>query len=189
VRQLFNRIKQSLDDTGLLRTASNGSYLPYHPSAVSCSEHYRSPNWVIPKKLAIGSFPTLAIAQELKTNQIQWLLSLCHNLEAQLPIEIQQQFTCVQLPLPDSHYPTLLTPDQIATAVAAIQQAIDNQQAIYVHCLAGIERSPLICMPYLCTHERLELWETLNWMKQVHPRTMPTDAQIRVLRAYLQEIA
>lgn len=147
----------------------------------------RSLSWVIPGKLAVGGLPIQGDEATFAENGIQAVLSLCDTCEGKLPISIQQGFECRQLTLPDSHYAYALEVKQIAEAVELIQQSIQNQIPVYVHCLAGVERSPTICAAYLCRYYNLELWEAINWLKQAHPNSMPTTAQVQVLREFINQ--
>jgi atypical dual specificity phosphatase len=147
----------------------------------------RSLSWVIPGKLAVGGLPLQGDEAIFAHNGIQAVLSLCDNSEGELPIDIQQGFECRQLTLPDSHYAYALEVQQIAQAVELIQQNIQKQIPVYVHCLAGVERSPTICAAYLCRYYNLELWEAINWLKQAHPNSMPTTAQVQVLREFINQ--
>jgi protein-tyrosine phosphatase len=88
--------------------------------------------------------------------------------------------------LPDRYYTTQLEVPQLAKVVEVVHQSVQNHLPVYVHCLAGIERSPTVCIAYLCLYQNLELWEALNWIKQVHPSTMPNESQLRALREFLQ---
>ncbi|NJN86723.1 MAG: dual specificity protein phosphatase family protein [Leptolyngbyaceae cyanobacterium SL_7_1] len=53
--------------------------------------------------------------------------------------------------------------------------------------MAGIERSPTVCIAYLCHHHQLELWEALNCVRQVRPHALPTDGQLQVIRQFLSQ--
>jgi atypical dual specificity phosphatase len=151
------------------------------------SRQPRSLSWVVPGKLAVGSLPYSGDKLVFSQNGIRAILSLCDCSEGSLPAEFQPNFKCHQLVLPDSHYAYELEVQQIAEAVEWVHQSIQNQMPVYVHCLAGVERSPTICVAYLCRYYNLELWEAINWLKQAHPASMPTQAQIRVLQAYIQQ--
>jgi protein-tyrosine phosphatase len=146
-------------------------------------------HWAIPGKLAIGGFPSGAETTALSQAGIKAVLSLCGEYEGTLPEELQQQFDCVRLVLPDSHHTDALMVEQLARAVEILHEKIDAQQPIYVHCLAGIERSPTVCIAYLCQYYHLELWEAVNWLKQAHPASRPTTAQMQVIREFLQRMA
>lgn len=147
----------------------------------------RSLSWVIPGKLAVGGLPRPGDEATFAQNGIQAILSLCDQCEGELPIPIQQEFECRQITLPDSHYAYALEVKQIAEAVELVQHSIQNQMPIYVHCLAGVERSPTICAAYLCRYYNLEIWEAMNWLKQAHPNSMPTTTQVQVLRDFIEQ--
>lgn len=144
-------------------------------------------SWVIPGKLAVGRMPRSEEAPLLAAAKIQVILSLCADSERPLPPELSQQFRCLRLVLPDSHYATEMKPEQLVAAVKVVHRSFTNNLPIFVHCLAGVERSPTVCIAYLCRHHHLELWEAVNWLKQVHPFAMPTKSQIRVVQEFLEQ--
>ena len=156
------------------------------PSSRRRSPHC-SVDWVIPGKLAVGSSPQPGDSALLDKAGIKIVFSLCSTTEDVLPQDVEQGFRCLRLVLPDSHYKNDIQPAQLKAAVTIIHDSVRNQHPIYVHCLAGVERSPTVCVAYLCTYQKTELWEALNWLKQVHPPSMPRESQVRSLRRYLQE--
>jgi len=143
--------------------------------------------WVIPGKLAVGGSPRPGDSVALAQAGIKVIFSLCAECEEVLPEDVTQSFHCLRLVLPDSHYKSEIKSSQLTAAIDIVQHSIDNQLPIYVHCLAGIERSPTVCIAYLCQSQHLELWEALNWLKQCHPPSMPTESQLRVVRQYIKE--
>ncbi|MBD2122310.1 dual specificity protein phosphatase [Trichocoleus sp. FACHB-262] len=143
-------------------------------------------SWVIPGRLAVGGLPQAEDHPRLVAANIKVVLSLCAEIEGCLPEKIIQDFNCLRFIVPDRYYTTQLEVHQLAKAVEIVHQSVQNQLPIYVHCLAGIERSPTVCLAYLCLYQNLELWEALNWLKQVHPSTMPNESQLRTLREFLQ---
>lgn len=142
-------------------------------------------SWVIPGKLAVGRLPRVGEGAQLASQNIKVVLSLCAEVEGTLPEDIREHFQCLKYCLPDSHYDTEMQVSDLAAAVALVHQTIEQQLPLYIHCLAGMERSPTVCIAYLCRYHHLELWEAVNWLKQVHSRTLPTEAQLRVIREYL----
>jgi protein-tyrosine phosphatase len=147
----------------------------------------RSPfSWILSQKLAIGRLPKAKDCAALLEAKINVVLSLSAPSEGELPVEITQNFNCLRLILPDSRFLLSLQVDQLAQAVKLIHQTLQNGQSIYVHCLAGVERSPIVCVAYLCRYHNLDLWQALNRVKQVNPRTMPTHAQLQIVREFLE---
>jgi atypical dual specificity phosphatase len=142
--------------------------------------------WIIPGKLAVGPIPDDQIYHQLCESGIKAVLSLCAETEGKLYIEVPTTFTWQRLVLPDSHYQEKMQPEQIAAAVAALRDNLSQGLPSYVHCLAGMERSPSICVAYLCRHENMPLWEAVQWVKQNNPRTSITSNQMQILQAYSQ---
>lgn len=145
--------------------------------------------WILPQKLAVGRLPRLEDVSDFTQSDIKAVLTLCAPQEGSLPAAIIQQFHCQRFVLPDSHYKTPLEVRQIAAVVEIIHTCVQRRSPIYVHCFAGMERAPSACIAYLCRHQGLELWEALHCVKQVHRRTRLTDAQIRVLREFVESFS
>ena len=141
-------------------------------------------SWVIPGKLAVGGLPRSGMATKLTSAGISMVLALCDESEGKMLPEIEASFQTGRYVLPDRHYRQKLTPVQLAAAVEIVHQSLQNQQPIYVHCFAGIERSPAVCVAYLCRYGQQNLWEALEWVKSVHPPTSPTTEQLRVLEQF-----
>ncbi|MEY2978405.1 MAG: hypothetical protein RLZZ435_2544 [Cyanobacteriota bacterium] len=144
--------------------------------------------WVLPNKLAVGAFPELRDLEELKNNGFQSILTLCNPQEAQLDPAFTEAFHCLQYSLPDSHQAKPLLVQDLGIAVDLLAQALSTQGTTYVHCLAGVERSPTVCVAYLCHYQNLQVWEALNWLKNIHGRTGITSEQLKVISNYLVEV-
>ncbi|WP_374877366.1 dual specificity protein phosphatase family protein [Microseira sp. BLCC-F43] len=142
-------------------------------------------SWVLPGKLAVGGLPQAGDAEQLLKGNVKVVLSLCAESEGSLPDDITENFQCLRLVLPDRYYTANLTAAQLAQAVDIVRKHVDNGLPIFVHCLAGVERSPTVCIAYLCRYHKLELWEALNWLKQVHPGSMPSASELRAIREYI----
>jgi atypical dual specificity phosphatase len=163
-----------------------------HESAVRRSSAHRSSSppakldWVIPGRLSVGGLPAGKDINILTQSKIKVVLSLCAPSEGELPPEIEQSFYCVRLILPDSHYTSDLTAERLRKAVDVLSQCDRMGLPIYVHCLAGIERSPTVCIAYLCCVHHLELWEAVELVKRVRPVASPSRHQIRVIYKLMQ---
>ena len=50
--------------------------------------------------------------------------------------------------------------------------------AVYVHCVAAMERSPLVCLAWLVKQRHLKPARALDYLMQVHPGTNPLPGQL-----------
>jgi hypothetical protein len=156
------------------------------PTAASAG---RSIAWVLPRQLAVGAFPEQTDLGILQEQGVQAIVSLCDPTEARLCPEAQTGFHCVQFTLPDSRKSVPFQREDLAKAVDLVRQSILEKGTTYVHCLAGIERSPTVCIAYLCQYHHLQVWEALNWLKEINPRTGVTSEQLRVITDYLNRVS
>jgi protein-tyrosine phosphatase len=154
--------------------------------SIGTSRDKRSLDWVLPQQVAVGHFPEETDVDLFQQQGIKALLSLCHEEEGAWSDRIRDAFHCVCIALPDSHHDEPLEPEALGKAVETLQANLRTYGSVYVHCLAGMERSPTVCIAYLCRYHGLELWEALNWLKQVHPRSSPTSAQLLAIQNYLR---
>jgi predicted protein tyrosine phosphatase len=140
-------------------------------------------SWILPGKLATGALPVNSAS--LHAQGIKAVLSLCAAEEGPLAADIPLAFRWTRYVLPDSHYSQALRVDQLETAIDILHDYISQGDPVYVHCLGGIERSPLVCMGYLCKYKGMGIPEALQWMKQIHSRTSPTSNQLAILEELL----
>ena len=75
--------------------------------------------------------------------------------------------------------------NEISNVIKTIK-IMENEMPIYVHCLAGKERSPLICMAWLRVIKKIDNIQALRYMMQVHPGTCPMDNHLNVLDDYIK---
>lgn len=141
-------------------------------------------SWILPGRLAVGGLPRSQDIARLQQAQVQVVLSLCAETEGCLPAAMLQTFHCQRWVLPDSHYRTPLEVNQLAIVVQQLHQSLSQGQPVYIHCLAGMERSPTVCIAYLMQHHRLPLWEAMNYVKQAHPTTRLAEVQLSALQQF-----
>jgi len=141
-------------------------------------------SWVLPGRLAVGPLPKPGDEAALQEAGVRVILSLCAELEGTLPEVIRHNFECYRYVLPDSHYPEKMTLEQLTEVVDLVTEVLEERAPLYIHCLAGMERSPTVCIAYLCRAQKQELWETMAWFKQIHPPTMLSDSQFHLLRSW-----
>lgn len=139
-------------------------------------------DWVLINKLALGPCPLKERHLEIiQRNNIKSILSLCSEVEVSSPISMQRKFTCKRIVLPDHKYQENLSINQINKTLNLLEKLMDDGP-VFVHCVASIERSPLICMAWLVRHCNLNPFESLEYLMQIHPITNPLPIQFSLLK-------
>jgi protein-tyrosine phosphatase len=158
-------------------------------AASSTGAHTSGFSWVLPGQLAVGRLPQLSDRPRFNRHHISAIVSLCSDAEGTLPDEIRHSVQYAGFPLPDSRYQTRATLAQIQPILKHIHSCIQQRQIVYVHCLAGVERSPMICAAYLCQYHALSAWESITYLTQQHPNTCLTEAQYCLVQAIAAQAA
>jgi len=138
-------------------------------------------SWVLIDELAVGPAPAAdRHLQRLEDSGIRSILSLCSVDEAPPPNALSTRFQCDRIVLPDhrSGHPPVL--EEVLDALTSLQQ-LRTYGPVFVHCVAAMERSPLICLAWLVREHQLEPQAALDYLMQVHPGTNPLPAQLVLL--------
>lgn len=139
-------------------------------------------HWVLVEELAIGPAPRAdRHLDRLAEQGVRAVLSLCGLEEAPPPQAMTQRFVCRRLVLPDHRHDRLVSPPELEQALLLLAE-LRQQGPVYVHCLAAMERSPLVCLAWLMRHHSLSLQRALDYLMQMHPGTSPLPSQLAVLR-------
>ena len=138
-------------------------------------------DWVLRDELAVGAIPkTYKDILELKKNQIQSILSLCAKDEYPVKINCEEYFSCKRVVLPDHKYKNPPNIEQLNLALDTLESII-NSGPVYVHCVAGVERSPLVCMACLVKKHDLTPTQALDYLMDIHSGTNSLPKQLRLL--------
>ena len=140
-------------------------------------------NWIVRRELAVGPIPLDKERQSLLLESgICSMLTLCSEAEGTPPETLSTRLNWSRIPLQDSHSDTSIVIADLARAVDQVHEYIQSSAPLYVHCVAGMERSPSVCVGYLYKYKKIELWEALNWVKQANPRTNILDSQLKAIQ-------
>ena len=135
-------------------------------------------DWVLSNELAIGPAPS---NQEnlnmLKKLNISSILTLCSEEEIETVENIEKIFKVERIVLPDHKSGKFPTLSEIYQTLDKLKELKKNG-IVYVHCVASVERSPLICMAWLIKKHNMEVNESLRYMMSVHKKTNPLPFQI-----------
>ena len=139
-------------------------------------------DWVLVNELAIGPAPHAPRhLDRLSDAGIQAVLSLCDPAEAPPPQELSSRFAHQRLVLPDHRYGRLPEVSELKAALELLLRLHQQHGAVFVHCVAAIERSPLVCLGWLVKQHHLNPARALDYLMQVHPGTNPLPGQLALL--------
>lgn len=143
-------------------------------------------SWIIPNRLAVGSFPKLdqEIAY-LSRVGITSILCLTEPDEVKVPKEIHHRFVWKNVAIPDGAAGGIPEVEHFQQACNILARWHKKNHSIYVHCLAGVGRSPSVCALHLMQVEGLSLEEAIAKVKERHPYAHPDSAQIEVMKEFL----
>ena len=140
-------------------------------------------DWVLINKLAIGPLPTEEThIQVLKKMNISSILSLCSEKEFKSNVILENFFYCQRFVLPDHKAGKEPTIQEIKEALFLLKKSI-LKGPTFIHCIAAMERSPLICLAWLMKEEKFTLQQSLDYLMQAHPGTNPLDSQLQILKS------
>jgi hypothetical protein len=83
----------------------------------------------------------------------------------------QAGIECYRLPITDFDEEDLVA--RLPAAVQLLKRLVDAGNQVYVHCTAGMGRSPAVVIAYLCRYHGKELLEALNYVKRHRPVICP----------------
>ncbi len=139
-------------------------------------------NWVLKNKLGIGTSPTKKKhIYLLKKFQVKNVLGLCSEKEEKWHEELEHNFVCKRIFLPDSHKNRIPTEMEIKNAYSALSSFLEKD-ITFIHCFASIERSPLLCVMFIMEEYNLGLEESLDYVKRVHKFTNPRNNQLLIIK-------
>lgn len=145
-------------------------------------------SWVLTNALAVGPAPrALRHLERLAAEGVKAVLSLASQEEAPLPAVLEHRFAWRRLVLPDHRSQRVVLPEELAEALALLAE-LRAQGPVFVHCLAAMERSPLVCLAWLMQERRLSRDQALDYLMQVHPGTNPLPEQLAALERWRQQL-
>ena len=138
-------------------------------------------NWILKDQLAVGSSPILSSNLNfLKEKKIKHIIGLCAKDEIGWHKNITKDFSAKRISIPDSNSQHLPSFKQLSEIYEVIKKYIDKE-AIFIHCFASVERSPLICILLIMNKYKIDVNLALDYVSQKHKYTNPTNAQLRLL--------
>lgn len=138
-------------------------------------------SWVLQSELALGPAPiAVRHLERLREEGISAVLSLCTREEAPPPEELTQWFRCERVVLPDHRVGVAPTAQQLQQALRALID-LRSHGPVFVHCVAAMERSPLLCLAWLMRERGLSRLQALDYLSELHRGTNPLPEQLSLL--------
>lgn len=129
-------------------------------------------SWVINEKLAGSGMPTTF-------DELEWILnqgvkSIVTMTETPLPEKWIKDIGYLHVPTPDLTAPDM---DQINSAVDFIHEKISEDQAVMVHCAAGMGRAGTILACYLVKYQKYSSNDAINKIRNERPGSIQSEVQ------------
>jgi dual specificity MAP kinase phosphatase len=109
--------------------------------------------------LFIGSESNAQNLDELSSEHIRYII----NVTSHVPLYHSEQFHYYHIPADDTQKQNLL--DYFDEAYKFILNAIENNEKILVHCVAGISRSPAIVISFLMRYAHMNMNDAYEFVK------------------------
>ena len=141
--------------------------------------------WVLINKLAIGVAPRSENQIDfLDQNGIKNILNLTSEIEYKPPLAVLSRFNYKNISMPDHKSKKVPDISLIKDAVNFLLEANENGPS-FVHCMAAVERSPLVCIAYLMKVKKITLNQSLSYLMQRNRRTNPLVSQYNILKEFI----
>ncbi len=145
-------------------------------------------SWIIPNRLAVGSFPHQDYEiTYLSKMGITSVLSLTEPKELKIPQPLKNHFVWQNVAIPDGAKGGVPKLEHFKDAYAILSRWQERGHGTFVHCLAGVGRSPSVCVAYLAKSQGIPLAEAIAKVQDRHPIARPDPAQIAVMEKFLAD--
>ena len=140
-------------------------------------------SWLIEEKLAGSGMPT-------SSDELEWILKqgvkcIVTMTEDALPQQWIREIEYLHVPTPDFTAPDM---EKIDMAVDFIHQNISDNQAVMVHCAAGLGRAGTILACYFVKHMKFTAKEAINKVREQRPGSIQSETQELAITFYEKHI-
>jgi len=140
-------------------------------------------SWLIEEKLAGSGIPTSFYEFEWLLNQgIKSIVTMTENA---LPDNWVENIDYLHVPTPDLTAPDM---DKIDLAVDFIREKIKNNQAVMVHCAAGMGRAGTILACYFVKYEKFSATDAINKIRVARPGSIQSEVQELSIGFYAKHV-
>ena len=156
----------------------DGPLPPRPESSLPCS-------WVLTGQLAIGPMPrTERHWQQLQEAGIRSRFSCCYP-EEESALIVPPGWRSDRISLTDHRQQEPMRQERLALALARAEELVNQAAPIYLHCMAGYERSHLLAVGLTARLRGIDPLAALAWVRRCHPMAMPIYDHLVMLETLL----
>jgi protein-tyrosine phosphatase len=122
--------------------------------------------------------------QQLEEAGIRSRFSCCYP-EEESALIIPPGWRSERVSLPDHRQQEPLMPERLALALARAEALVGQAAPVYLHCMAGYERSPLLAVGLTARLRGIDPLAALAWVRRCHPMAMPIYDHLVMLEILL----
>lgn len=150
-------------------------------------------SWILTNELAIGPIPgDDSHWRQLEEAGFRNRFSCCYPEEEEAFSPAPAHWRSEGLALPDHRQQELLLPERLLAALDAAEALMIEGSPLYLHCLAGRERSSLLAIGLTARRRSIDVFAALDWVRRCHPPAAPIydhlDLLENLLRNHRQKI-
>ena len=108
-------------------------------------------------------------------------MNLCDKKDEYSSEGLSENFKLSFFSLPDHKSGKLPKINEIEDAVSILDELISKHNPVFVHCYAGAERSPLVCIAWLIKNRGLNMIDALEYLNENHQACNPLPEQLNIL--------
>ena len=143
-------------------------------------------SWILTNQLAIGPMPVSSGHwQQLEEAGLRCRFSCCYQHEETLA-PLPPGWRSAGVPLPDHRLQEGLKAERLLQALNIAEALLDEGAPVYLHCLAGIERSPMLAVGLTARRRRIDIYSALDWVRRCHPPAQPIYTHLELLEQVLK---
>ncbi len=130
-------------------------------------------SWVLSNRLAIGPMPRSDRHwQQLEQAGFRSRFSCCYP-EEETGLILPPGWSSDRISLPDHRQQEPMQAARLALALARAEALVSETSPVYLHCMAGYERSPLLAVGLTARLRGIDMLAALAWVRRCHPMAMP----------------
>ena len=142
-------------------------------------------SWVLTNRLAVGPMPRCDRHwQQLEEAGFRSRFSCCYP-EEETGLILPPGWSSERVSLPDHRQQEPMQEARLALALARAEALVGDAAPVYLHCMAGYERSPLLAVGLTARLRGIDMLAALAWVRRCHPMAMPIYDHLVLLERIL----